>query len=50
LDEAHIIAMDLLNLDDVENARAESLKDDIRYQSFEYPFETVWRIYQFFKP
>lgn len=50
LDEVHEIAKDLLNLDEVETARAESLKSELSYRVFEYPFETLWRLYQFFKP
>jgi hypothetical protein len=50
LDTTFEIALDLLNLDDVEQARAEGLKNDLRYKVFEYPFDIIWKIIQFFKP
>lgn len=50
LEDVMIIASGLLHLDDVEIARAHGLKDDLKYSIFEYPFEIVWRIFQFFKP
>jgi hypothetical protein len=50
LDSTFEISLDLLNLDDVEQARAEALKNDLRYRVFEYPFDIIWKIVQFFKP
>ncbi len=50
LNESHLIAQDLLNLDDVEIARALSLQSELKFKVFEYPFEIVWRIWQFVKP
>lgn len=50
LEEVHEVAKDLLNFDEVEVARAESLKSELAYRIFEYPFETIWRLYQFFRP
>ena len=44
------IGKQILNLDDVEQARAEALARDLRLRAFEYPFEIVWRIFQFIKP
>lgn len=40
----------LLELDDLEEARCESLKNDLCYGVFEYPFEVIWRLVQFVKP
>jgi hypothetical protein len=40
----------ILNLDNVEYARAEALSKDLKYQVFEYPFEILYRFWQFFKP
>ncbi len=44
------IAKDLLNLDSVEIARAESLANDIKYRVFEYPFDSFRLLIQFLLP
>ncbi len=44
------VASDLLNLDEVEIARAESLKNDLKFHVFEYPFEFIRRVFVFFLP
>jgi len=44
------IAIDLMDLDDVEYARAEALKDDLKYNVFEYPIDFVLRLLRFFVP
>jgi hypothetical protein len=44
------IAVDFLDLDDVERARAEVLKNDLRFRVFEYPSDMAWKIFQFLKP
>jgi hypothetical protein len=49
LDNVQAIAVEILVLDNVEEARAESLKNDLSSIVFEYPLEIVWRIIQFFK-
>lgn len=49
LDDACITAKILLKLDDVEEIRVMSLKGDLRYIIFEYPFEVIWRLVQFFR-
>jgi hypothetical protein len=49
LNNTMIIAKGLLSLDDVEEARASGLKNDLKYSIFEYPLEIVWRIIQFFR-
>lgn len=50
LDRIHRVSVKILKLDDVEEARALALKNDLRFIVFEYPFEIPWRMLQFFKP
>lgn len=40
----------ILELDNVESARAEALKEDLKTSVFQYPFEIAWKIFQFLKP
>ncbi|MEO6728911.1 MAG: hypothetical protein ABIM99_03235 [Candidatus Dojkabacteria bacterium] len=49
LEDASILAKMYLRLDDVEEARVMALKGDLRYIVFEYPFEVIWRLVQFFR-
>lgn len=50
LQDSMAIATDLLNLDEVENARAESLKNDLKFEVFEYPISLLKNIVLFFIP
>lgn len=50
LNEVLFVSKDLLDLDEVEAARAESLKQDMEYSLFDYPIDFLWRIVMFFKP
>lgn len=50
LEETYRKCKKLLKLDNVEEARLESLINDINQEVFEYPFEFIWRIIQFIKP
>jgi len=49
LEDASILSKVYLKLDDVEEARVLALKGDLRYIVFEYPFEVIWRLVQFFR-
>lgn len=49
-EESIEIAKDLLNLDNVEIARTESLANDIKYRVFEYPFDSFRLLIQFLLP
>jgi uncharacterized membrane protein len=44
------VAVDLLDLDEVETARAERLVDDLAYHVFDYPIVVFSRIVKFFLP
>ncbi len=44
------ISKDLLNLDEVEIARAESLKNDLKFHVYEYPFDFFKRVFGFLIP
>lgn len=50
LKEAADVATDLLELDEVEQARAESLQNDLAFVVYEYPFEFVKNLFVFFIP
>lgn len=50
LDEVLDIATDLLNLTDLEIARAEQLAQDYKYRVFDYPIDIPLKLYYFFKP
>lgn len=44
------VASDLLDLDEVEYARADRLKDDLKLHVFEYPLVVFGRLVRFFLP
>ncbi|MCA9387166.1 hypothetical protein KC669_03980 [Candidatus Dojkabacteria bacterium] len=50
LEEAFEVSADLLDLDEVEQARAESLQNDLAYTVYEYPFEFFKRLFSFVIP
>jgi len=50
IEETYRKSKKILELDNVEEARLESLLGDINQEVFEYPFEILWRIIQFVKP
>ncbi|MDQ7021417.1 MAG: hypothetical protein Q9M91_06355 [Candidatus Dojkabacteria bacterium] len=50
LREVHKNARDMLDLDEVEVARAEALKEDLKYTVFEYPLDMLDKIIKFFIP
>ncbi len=50
LNKLHKDATKILELDDLEEERAKSLKSDLSYRVFEYPYEIIWRVIQFIKP
>ena len=50
LGDALEVSKDLLGLDEVEIARTESLKNDLKLHVFEYPFEFLRRLFSFISP
>lgn len=50
LDIVFVKAKKFLKLDLVESARAEALIIDLKYRIFEYPFDIIWKIYNFITP
>ncbi len=50
LQDVQEIAIDLLNLDEFEQARAEGLKNDLKFSVFEYPHDILSKIVRFFLP
>ncbi|MCA9381606.1 hypothetical protein KC678_05040 [Candidatus Dojkabacteria bacterium] len=50
LEETGQVATDLLDLDEVEQARAEGLQNDLNYTVYEYPFEFFKRLFSFVIP
>lgn len=49
LEDASMLSKNYLQLDEVEEARVMALKGDLKYTVFEYPFEVMWRLIQFFR-
>jgi hypothetical protein len=50
LDEAQIKAADLFNFDNIDDARAEQLANELRYRAFDYPLDVVWKFVRFLLP
>jgi hypothetical protein len=50
LNDAYQVALNLLQLDDVEQARAEQLKNDLAFQVLEYPLDFIVRVFLFLIP
>jgi hypothetical protein len=50
LDEAQLKAADLFNFDDIDDARAEQLANELRYRAFDYPFDVLWKFVRFLLP
>lgn len=48
LEDSVGIALPTLELDNVEEARVNALKSDLKYIMMEYPWEILWRFTQFF--
>lgn len=48
LEDAVSVAIPTLELDNVEEARVNALKSDLKYMMMEYPWEILWRFTQFF--